>query len=80
MGLAEAGVAVDEKGVKGGAGVVRNGDGGGVGEFVGVADDKAVKGVARDLGQTVVLFGDALVIVQLVSREDDEVEGAGEKV
>ena len=49
----EAGIAVDEKGIVGLARILRHGDGGGVGEAVGVADDEVVKGVARHLGQGV---------------------------
>ena len=80
MRFAEPGVAVNEEGVIDLARLVRDGNGRGVGEFVGVADNELVEGVARDLGQAVVLFGGILVVVKLVLREDQQIEGTGEEV
>lgn len=59
VGLAETGISVDEKGIVDLAGILADGDGGGMGEVVRVADDEAVKGVAGHVRQAVLglLFG-----------------------
>jgi hypothetical protein len=47
VGLAEANAAEEEEGVEGLAGVLGDGEGRAVGEFVGVADDEGGEGVVR---------------------------------
>lgn len=47
VGFAEAGAAVEEERVVGGAGGVADGDATGVGETVAGADDEVVEGVLR---------------------------------
>ena len=49
----EAGVAVDEQGIVGSSRIFCHAHCRGVGKFIGIADDEAVEGIARGLGQGV---------------------------
>ena len=80
VGLAQAGVAVDEEGIVIFPRLLRHGDGGGVGELVGVADDKAIKGIAGHLGQRGILLGFGDVIVQLIPGQNDNVKITGKEI
>ena len=80
MGLAEAGVSVDEERVIGLAGVFRDGYRGGVGKLVGAADDEIIKGVAVHLGKRVFGLLLKLKVVYLISCEDEQVKVTREEI
>ena len=65
--LSEARIAVDEEGIIRLARILRHGDGRCMRKLIGVADDEAVKGVARHLGQGVVVRLVRLIFAQLVT-------------
>ena len=69
MRLAEAGVAVDKQRIVRAAGLVRDGDCGIVRKLVGVSDDEAIKGVARHLGQGIVVGLALFIVAKLVLGE-----------
>ena len=69
VGLAETGISVDEKGIVDLAGILADGDGGGMGEVVRVADDEAVEGVAGHVRQAVLGLFVRLVFADLVPGE-----------
>ena len=78
--LAQAGIAVNKQRIVGSAGIFGNTDGGRVGKFIGIADDKVVKSVARHLRQHVLCFFAQLVIPDLVAGEHLQVEVLGEQI
>ena len=78
--LAEAGVAVNEKGVVGLAGIFRHGDGGGMGEAVGVADDEVVEGVARHLGQGVGPVSLGGIVEDILLGQNQHLKIRGEEI
>ena len=80
VGLAEAGVAVDEQGIVRAAGLLRYSDRGVVREAVGVADDEAVKGVSRHLGQGIVVLFLLLIVAELLLCENDYAEVGGKNI
>ena len=80
VGLAQAGVAVDEEGVVALAGVVRHADGGRVGELVRIADDEVVKGVAGDLRGRVFALVFGLPFQDLVPAEHPQVEALRKEI
>ena len=79
VGLAQAGLAVDEQGVIAVARVVGHRPGGGVGKFVGRAHHEPLEGILLRAGEKAALGG-LLIGVQLALGEDHHVEVGGEQL
>ena len=79
VGLAQAGLPVDEQGVVALARVVGHRPGGGVGKFVGGAHHEALEGVLLGAGEEVVLLRLA-VLVQFPLGEHHHVHVAGKQL
>ena len=79
MGLAQAGLAVDEQGVIALPGIVCHGPGGGVGELVGGAHHEALEGVLLCPGEEAALLG-GFQGVHLPLGEDNHVEIGGKQL
>ena len=79
VGLAQAGLPVDEQGVITLPRVVGHRPGGGVGELVGGAHHEPLKGIVLGAGEKIALDG-LLVAVQLPLGEDGHVEIGGEQL
>ena len=82
MGLAQAGLAVDEQRVVALAGVVGHGQGGGVGEFVGGAHHEALKGIVLGAGEEGAVHGLGGLgeVVQLPFAQDLHLEVGGKEL
>ena len=79
MGLSEAGVSVDEKGVVVLPRVFGDGNCGGMGKLVGVADNEVVEGISGHF-RKVVILSRRLFFILLIPDENQKVKVAGEQV
>ena len=70
MGLTETGISVDKKGIVVFSRIFRNRNCGGVGELIGVADDKVVKGVACHLLEGPVFPDSLFLLVFFIPSEN----------
>ena len=79
MSLSETGIPVDEKRIVVLSRIFGDGDRGGMGKLVGVADNEIVEGISGHLREIVVLSG-GILFVFLIPDENQKIEVAGKQI
>ena len=79
MSFSETGIPVDEKRIVVLSRIFGDGDRGGMGELVGVADNEIVEGISGHLREIVVLSG-GILFVFFIPDEDQKIEVAGKQI